>query len=194
MIRQHERALLLARLRRYREMFPAEDDAAARVQALVAAHDDCLLRTCVPGHVTASAFVLDATRTQFLLTHHRKLDRWLQVGGHVDGEADAHLAALREAREESGMAAFTIVPADADLGVPLDVDVHPIPARGSEPRHDHHDLRYLLIAEPGQDLVLSDESHALRWFPLAGFASVLSEPNLRRLAEKAISLLGAGPA
>ena len=190
MIQPTERALLLARLARYRALFPTEDDAAARVQALVEAHDDCLLRTCAPGHVTASAFVLDATRTQFLLTHHRKLDRWLQVGGHVDGQADAHLAALREAREESGMSALTFLPLDADPGVPLDVDVHPIPARGSEPRHDHHDLRFLLVAEPAQDLVLSDESHALRWFPLAEFERVLSEPNLVRLAGKAIRLLG----
>jgi 8-oxo-dGTP pyrophosphatase MutT (NUDIX family) len=190
MISAHDRARLLARLARYRELFPAEDDAAARVQALVETHDDCLLRTCVPGHVTASAFVLDATRTQFLLTHHRKLDRWLQVGGHVDGEADARAAALREAREESGMVEFTVVAPDLDPGVPLDVDVHPIPARGSEPRHEHHDLRYLLIAGRGQDLVLSDESHALRWFPLAEFERVLTEANLLRLARKARQLIG----
>ena len=190
MIRPTERALLLTRLARYRELFSTEDDAATRVQALVETHGDCLLRTCVPGHVTASAFVLDATRTQFLLTHHRKLDRWLQVGGHVDGQADAHLAALREAQEESGMRAFTFLSVDADPSVPLDVDVHPIPARGSEPRHDHHDLRYLLIAEPDQHLVLSDESHALRWFPLAEFAQVLTEPNLLRLARKALQLIG----
>ncbi len=184
-----DRARLLARLARYRAIFPGEDDAALRVQALVAAHDDCLLRTCVPGHVTASAFILDATRTRFLLTHHRKLDRWLQLGGHVDGEPDAREAALREAREESGMSEFTVVPLDAsDPSVPLDVDIHPIPARGSEPRHDHHDLRYLLIAAPGQDLVLSDESHALRWFPVREMESVLAEPNLLRLAAKAIEL------
>jgi 8-oxo-dGTP pyrophosphatase MutT (NUDIX family) len=182
----HRRPLLTL-LERYASRWPDEALVVQRIEHLVRTRDDCLLRTCWPGHVTASAWILSPDRDSFLLTHHRKLGRWLQLGGHVDGEGRVHLAALREAREESGMQRFTLLSPGLELE-PLDVDVHDIPARGSEPAHAHHDVRFLLVADGGEDLVRSDESHDLRWFPLAELDQVAREPSLRRMADKAGTL------
>jgi len=184
----HRRALheLLAR---YAEAWPAEAARADRFAAFVAAHSDCLLRSCLVGHITASAWIVSADGGQALLTHHKKLGRWLQLGGHVDGEPHIERAALREAREESGMTDFAFEPwgAGGEL-VPLDLDVHPIPARGSEPRHEHWDVRFLLRAGPGQSLAVSDESHDLRWFRPAELAAVTDEESVLRLQRKAAAL------
>lgn len=187
------RAPLLTLLRRYADAFPAEVAVVRRIETLVRSHEDCLLRTCVPGHVTASAWIVDADRERFLLTHHRKLNRWLQLGGHVDGESHVHHAALREAREESGMSEFAFVGGDGRLDdvapLPLDVDVHVIPARGTEPEHEHHDVRFLLIARPDQRLAISDESNDLRWFDAGEFASLTSDASVARLFAKAAAVL-----
>ncbi len=168
-------------LDRYAEAWPDEANLVARFRAFCADHADCLLRTCVPGHITASAWITDGDRA--LLTHHRKLDRWLQLGGHVDGEVHVEQAALREAREESGMTALELVRWGPDL-VPLDLDVHRIPARANEPAHDHWDVRFWLRAAAGQALVLSDESHALRWFHPSELATVTGEESVLRLPRK----------
>ncbi len=181
-------------LARYRGCFPGESGVVDRITALVRTHTDCLLRSCPPGHITASAFIVDQNGERFLLTHHRKLNRWLQLGGHVDGESHAAQAALREAREESGMAHFDVVPVQGIAGLPLDVDVHVIPARADEPEHEHHDIRFLLRARPGQDLVLSDESHALLWFRLHELEQIVHEESVLRLGRKARAILAAGAA
>ena len=101
-------------------------------------HPDCLLRSCLSGHLTGSAWIVDASRTRTLLTHHRKLDKWLQPGGHADGQADPLGVALREAEEECGVA---VRPVSTAI---FDVDRHLIPARGDVPAHYHYDLRFML--------------------------------------------------
>lgn len=184
---------LLTLLARYREVHagnPAEIAVVDRIDALVRGHVDCLLRTCQPGHITASTWIVSHDRERFLLTHHKKLNRWLQLGGHVDGQADIPEAALREAREESGLGAFQRFQTGGAL-VPLDVDIHGIPARAAEPAHDHHDIRFLLIAPARAEVIVSDESRALRWFPRAELHAVVTEPGMLRMAAKAAALLGA---
>jgi 8-oxo-dGTP pyrophosphatase MutT (NUDIX family) len=176
-------------LQRHREAAPGDRALCDRFLAFVAGHDDCLLRSCVPGHITASAWILSPDGHRALLTHHRKLDRWLQLGGHVDGEADLHQAALREAREESGMAGFRLCSQQGGLPLPLDLDVHPIPARGAEPAHLHWDVRFLLQALPGQELVLSDESHELRWVDAATLRELTDEESVLRLHRRAAAWL-----
>ena len=160
-----------------------------RFEEFVRRHEDCLLRSCAPGHITASAWIVSPDRRRFLLTHHRKLRRWLQLGGHVDGAQDVEEAALREAREESGMERFELFPTGGDV-CPLDLDVHRIPAREAEPEHLHYDVRFLLVAAPGQVLDRSGESLDLRWFSAAGTSPVSSEESLLRLARKAAVCLG----
>lgn len=190
---------LLVLLARYAERFPAERGEVSRWREFVLAHADCLERTCPPGHLTGSAWILSPDRTSVLLTHHRKLGRWLQLGGHADGEADLLAVALREAREESGMERFTpFGPGGAERDaalVPLDLDVHEIPARGAEPAHLHYDVRWLLVAAPGQDLVVSDESTDLRWVPRRELAGFVDEESQLRMERKTRELLGRlGPA
>lgn len=190
---------LLALLAAYREAHPDEAETAERVETLVRAHSDCFERSCLPGHITGSAWIVSPERDRFLLTHHRKLGRWLQLGGHADGDHDVHAVALREAREESGMQHFGFhgLPAPAEGSgtaavLPLDIDVHRIPARPGEPEHEHHDIRFLLVADAGQEIQISDESLDLRWFARGEAASVCEEESLGRLARKAAALLGDG--
>lgn len=179
-------------LSRYRADHPDEAGLAQRFLTFTATHDDCLERTCQPGHITASCWILTADHRHCLLTHHRKLGRWLQLGGHVDGEGQVERAALREAQEESGMQRFRWpVAGDGRLRV-LDLDVHPIPARGAEPAHDHWDVRFLLVAEPDQALRISAESNDLRWCPVDGLAQYTAEQSVLRLQTKAVRLLAAG--
>jgi len=172
---------LLELLRDYRTRHPEEADCAERIAKLVAEHSDCFERSCLPGHITASAWIVDPTGDRALLTHHRKLDAWLQLGGHADGDTDVRRVALREAQEESGMTSFEVLAA----GLPIDVDVHEIPARPGEPAHEHHDIRFLLRAQPNQRLVISNESKDLRWFDRTELEPLLRDESIGRMARKA---------
>jgi 8-oxo-dGTP pyrophosphatase MutT (NUDIX family) len=179
----------------YRELHPTETDVVDHIRALVEGQVDCFERTCRPGHITASAWILSSDRHQCLLAHHRQLDCWLQLGGHADGQTQVDQVALREAREESGMSGFDLVYIDGAL-LPLDVDVHQIPARWDEEgrlledAHEHHDVRFLLIAHAEQQLRVSDESHALAWFPLDEVPQQTGEESVLRMLRKALELLG----
>jgi 8-oxo-dGTP pyrophosphatase MutT (NUDIX family) len=175
------RHALLALLASYAARFPDETAVVERFRAFVAAYDDCFERTCVPGHVTGSAWVVSHDGAQCLLTHHRKLGRWLQLGGHSDGDPDTARVALREATEESGIAGLALAP-----GVqPLDLDAHEIPARGADPAHVHYDVRFLIVAPRDATLTMSDESLALRWFPTDRPLAVEHDESVSRLLRKA---------
>jgi 8-oxo-dGTP pyrophosphatase MutT (NUDIX family) len=175
-----KRQPLIQLLTEYQCRYPEDRDRVERVLSFVERRPDCFERTCLEGHITASAWVLSADKKHFLLTHHRKLNRWLQVGGHADGDSEVDKVALREAQEESGMPNFEFYD-EAGRRTPIDVDVHEIPARGNEPAHWHYDIRYCLVADPGQELVISEESHDLRWFPMEELESVVSEESLLRM-------------
>jgi 8-oxo-dGTP pyrophosphatase MutT (NUDIX family) len=134
--------------------------------------------------------VVSHDRAKFLLTHHRKLGRWLQLGGHSDGDPDPAQVALREAREESGIAGLALVPIDGRVQ-PLDLDAHEIPARGDEPAHVHYDVRFLVVAPPDAVVAVSEESLALRWFPAACPLDVAHDASVARLLVKADRASGA---
>jgi 8-oxo-dGTP pyrophosphatase MutT (NUDIX family) len=157
---------------------PTSDQARTRdaMIAFIDAHPlDAHERSSVQGHLTASGLVLDAPRERALLTFHRKLGRWLQLGGHCDGDANLAGAALREAREESGIDELAIDP------VPIDVDIHSIPARASEPEHLHLDTRFLVFAPPGAREKLSAESLELGWFTPREARDLDTDDSVRRL-------------
>lgn len=179
---------LLDLLDAYEKQYPDESSCVGKIRALTQAHENCFTRDCRPGHITASCWIVSHDLERVLLTHHRKLGLWLQVGGHADGDPWPLDVALREAREESGMARFRVV-ASGEPAIPFDLDVHQIPAHKHEPAHEHHDVRYLLVAEPGQPLIMSDESNDLRWFTAAELTGVLHEESLLRMREKARLLL-----
>ena len=158
---------------------PADEDqraVRARMLAFLDEHPrDAHLRTNLVGHLTASAAVVDARGERILLTHHRKLGRWLQVGGHCDGDANLAAVALREATEESGIEGLVVDP------VPVDLDVHPIPARAGEPEHLHLDTRFRVVAPEGAEIVVSGESLELGWFSRAEAEEVGVDGSVVRL-------------
>jgi 8-oxo-dGTP pyrophosphatase MutT (NUDIX family) len=178
-------------LDRYDARHPSERSTTDRIRDLVVAHADCFDRTCRPGHITASAWITTPARDRFLLVHHRKLGRWLQPGGHADGQTDAAAVALREATEETGLSQLRHAEhAEASNATPLDLDVHVIPARydaaGSvvEDAHEHHDIRFLIIAEGDLVPEASDESHAVRWFTPEELHAITDEESVLRLWRK----------
>ncbi len=187
------RADLINLLERYAQSHPDERATASRILALIQSEPRCFLRDCHPGHITASAWIVSRESRAVLLTHHRKLDRWLQLGGHTDGESDVLRAAIREAQEESGIAELVPLPRGGEPRI-LDLDVHEIPARQDEPAHQHHDIRFLLETSEHTPLARQKaESKALRWFPAAGIEARFSEESLARMARKAALWLSRTP-
>jgi 8-oxo-dGTP pyrophosphatase MutT (NUDIX family) len=153
------------------------------MHAFVSAYADCFRRELDVGHVTGSAWVLSRDRRRVLLTHHRKLDLWLQLGGHADGESDVRLVALREAQEESGLRSVRLA-AEAVF----DVDVHPIPVRATEPEHFHYDVRFLFEADDSESLTVSGESYDLAWIELERVAELSGDRSVARMVRKSFAL------
>ena len=168
---------LKALLAEYRGRWPQESATVARFDAFVDSHPDCFHRSCRVGHITGSAWLVDMAGDRVLLAHHAKLGRWLQPGGHSDGDPDTLAVALRETREESGLDVRAL-----DDAI-FDIDVHRIPARGREPAHLHFDVRFLVQAEHDRFRV-SDESHALAWVPAVGLDALTDEESVLRMARK----------
>ncbi len=161
---------------------PAVDGARERMLGFLDDHPDALHRSCVAGHLTGSAMVVDADRRQFLLMLHTKLRRWLQPGGHADGDANLAAVALKEASEETGIAGLSVV-------VPaIDLDVHLVEIR-NEPAHLHLDVRFLVLAPPGAAHQANHESLGLRWLSRAELAAVGEASDLDRLAGAALATL-----
>jgi 8-oxo-dGTP pyrophosphatase MutT (NUDIX family) len=137
-----------------------QDTLRHAVLAFLAARPDACLRECVPGHITASALVVDHTGTRALLTLHPRFGRWLQLGGHCeDTDADIVAAALREATEESGIDDLTLDPTLAAL------HVHPVTCSLGVPTR-HLDMQFIAHAPANAEIACSDESLDLRWWPL----------------------------
>jgi len=163
----------------------AEARDLATIRDFVARHPhDPFDRAIAEGHLTGAAIVVDAAGRRVLLLHHRKLQRWLQPGGHGDpGERTGEEVALREAREETGLEGLVL---HEGAPRPLDVDVHAIPARGHEPAHLHLDLRYLVIAPEGAPTTLQEEeASALRWFGWEELEGLGLDHGLTRALHKA---------
>ena len=151
--------------------------------------ESCFYRDCLPGHITGSAVLLDKKFEKIVLTHHKKLNKWLQLGGHSDGDWLTSRVAKREAFEESGIECLDLIsPTDftttnAEAALPLDFDIHHIPARKDEPEHLHYDVRFIMIAHE-ERLQISDESNDLAWFKLDNVKTVTKEISTLRQIEK----------
>jgi 8-oxo-dGTP pyrophosphatase MutT (NUDIX family) len=177
--------LLRPLLEAYRTRWPDED--VAPFEALLDDAADPFRRERTAGHYTASAWLVSRDGDSVLMTHHRKLDRWLQLGGHADGDRDLARAALREAEEESGLHGLRVEP---EL---FDVDRHWIPERGDVPGHWHYDARFVVHAGPDEAFIVSEESHALAWRGIRALVDdEAADPSIRRMARKWLGRSGGG--
>ena len=170
---------VLSLLNQYIEDEPENRHSAALLIAFAEQEQNCCERTLLNGHFTGSCWLVSKDGKRVLLTHHKKLERWLQLGGHADGDSDLAQVALREAQEESGLSDLTVEP---DI---FDLERHTIPARGAEPEHYHHDVRFVVHANGSEDFIVSDESHALAWRVISELVDdVDAEASIRRMARK----------
>ncbi|MBK5291806.1 MAG: NUDIX hydrolase [Acidobacteriia bacterium] len=175
-----DRSSLLRELETYQAATPQEETMRLQLIRFVTTHEQCFSRNLQLGHITASAWVLDLDGNHVLLTHHRKLNRWLQLGGHTEGEARLVDSALRETREESGLLEVKAVREEI-----FDLDIHTIPARGPEPEHLHYDVRFLLQASRQAPLLVSSESKNLAWVKLDEVQRLNPAESMMRMVRKA---------
>ena len=174
------RRKLLNLLREYGDRYPEEAETADRFVAFVKAHHRCFDRDLWAGHITGSAWIVDTDGTDVLLTHHKKLDIWVQLGGHSDSNPDTAVVAQTEATEESGLAVRFV-----DTRI-FDLDIHQIPARKNDPAHFHYDVRFAFMADE-RDYVVSSESNALAWVGLSMLEDYSQEASLLRMRRKWLS-------
>jgi 8-oxo-dGTP pyrophosphatase MutT (NUDIX family) len=165
----------------YFERHPGEADLRPRLEPARRGGQSLLHRTSLPYHWTASAWIVDARHQEVLLLMHPKLGRWLQPGGHADGDGDLPRVAVKEAREETGIAALRL-----DSDEIFDLDVTPIPARGPEPAHFHVDARYLIGADRDAPLDPSREAISVSWVRIDSLLDA-EDAGLRRMAAKTLA-------
>jgi 8-oxo-dGTP pyrophosphatase MutT (NUDIX family) len=148
-----------------------------------ATHDDALHRSCEAGHFTGSAAVVDAAGERVMVMHHNKAGRWLQPGGHADGDGNLAGVALRESWEETGLDGLSIWP------VPIDVDIHQVRFPDAPP-HLHLDVRFVVRAPAGAVATGNDESAAVRWVTIDELATLDTDGSVLRLCTRALELVG----
>ena len=173
------REWLLRRLALYTPFDDREGELRAEMQRFVGEHADPFRRELVQGHVTGSAWVVDPGREHVLLVWHRKLGKWLQPGGHIEGDPSVLESARREAREETGVEDIRSLSEDI-----FDLDIHPIPATPKEPAHLHYDVRFLFEADRDETPVVSPESREVAWIRLEDAGRFNSDESMRRMMAK----------
>lgn len=162
----------------YAARYPHESACVERFQKLAEKWPHCLRREQLPAHLTGSAWAVDAGGTRVALVHHKKLDRWLQPGGHADGDEDLLGVAKKELFEETGLTAPLVT------GALFDLDIHEIPERATMPRHLHYDVRFAFRLTGEQALQVSDESNEAAWIPLGKEFDRIADASLMRMKEK----------
>lgn len=171
----------------------ADDKERADVQHIIALaqqHPNITSPLCEVGHITGSALIVHLASRRVLLNHHRKFDRWMQFGGHMDNDLAPHITALREAREETGLSDVWIVDGPhLATPRPFDVDIHLVPRRGERPEHLHLDLRYLIATRQPDAAQATEESNAIRWFGYDDLDALGLEPGVWRMIHKAQAVL-----
>jgi 8-oxo-dGTP pyrophosphatase MutT (NUDIX family) len=179
--RAEDLALVVEALGAYEAVDQAQAEVRATMLAFATRHPDALWRTCAEGHFTGSALVVDAAAERVLVLLHTKLQKWLQPGGHLDGDANLAASALREASEETGIERLQVVVP------PVDLDIHEV-RPPAEPPHLHLDIRFVVLAPAGATVVGNHESQALRWVTPAELDGLGADESLHRLTERGLAL------
>ena len=170
---------ILKLIKNYESEFPNEQQTLLRLSRFVSSNSRCFERKLLSGHITGSAWIMDRELEKTLLTHHKKLNRWIQPGGHADGNPKVAEVAMREAKEESGLGNLILLSDEI-----FDVDVHLIPAVQKEPAHYHFDCRFLIRCEGDESYTVSNESHDLAWVPLSDIRRYTEEESVLRMVAK----------
>ena len=177
----HRKPVLDA-LKVYLQKFPEEKAVILQMRHFIEATADCFCRSHIAGHMTGSSWLLNPQKDKVLLTHHKKLGKWLQCGGHADGDDNIWQVALKEAVEESGITDISFLSMEI-----FDIDIHEIPAYKTVPAHLHYDVRFLMQA-PTENFIISSESNDLKWFDKATLHQLIAEgklsPSLKRMVLK----------
>lgn len=169
---------LTEQLEKYLRRYPLET-APPKCLVFIQSQPDCFNRRCFQnGHFTASAWVVNSNHDKFLLTHHRKIGKWMQLGGHVEQSRDLLAEAMREVKEESGLPSS---PLSLDI---FDIDIHQVPAFQNDPAHLHYDLRYLLLADEKHPLLRTSESNELRWIDRHEIGNLTQEESVIKMVRK----------
>ncbi len=172
---------LLTLLQQYKTTFMEEAAYRRRSINFVQQNADCFYRELWPAHVTGSSWVVNPQRSHVLMLHHKKHDQWFQPGGHADGQADILAVALRETSEETGLDLKAISLLNDDI---FDIDIHAIPPVGSEPAHEHIDVRFLVEIDDFISIPGNDESHQVIWVPLDKVSAFNNNRSTYRMLEK----------
>lgn len=135
------------------------------------------------AHFTASAWILSSDKSKVLLLHHTKLDKWLQPGGHADGELDLLKVALKEAKEETGLVDLQLLTPEI-----FDIDIHTIPQRKEVPEHEHFDVRFAFITSNENKIEINNESKAYKWIKLQEINQITQEQSILRMQQKSKTL------
>lgn len=163
----------------YRLRYPEEAEVINQFEEFLAEVDNPLDRNTLPGHLTACVWIRSFDHTKVLLVDHKKLGKWVQLGGHIDPGEDPLEAAGREAREESGLESLRLVSPDI-----YDLSIHQFPAIGDMPAHRHYDIRFLFEADGDELPINSPESHAVHWIKREDLPQYTSEESVIRLSNK----------
>lgn len=176
------REQVIAALEAYQPTNKQELLMAVRMKDFIKANPGCFERSQPEGHMTASAWITNREQTACVLLHHAKLQRWLQPGGHADGQTNLLQVALKEATEETGLTSLSIVSSAI-----FDVDIHPIPANAKDPAHDHYDVRFHFFADLNEVPTSNHESRACKWVPFSRLTAYTQEESVLRMARKSLA-------
>lgn len=174
---------LVELLQKYMPTDSWEQDCKEKMFEFIKQHTDCFERSLNIGHFTGSVWLLNHDKSKALLTHHAKLDKWMQLGGHCDGDSDILNVALKEAQEESGIQ--HIIPISKNI---FDIDIHLVPARGDRKEHYHYDVRFLLQVIGNDSLVQNHESKELRWISKSREELPTTNRSVVRMFDKWLSI------
>jgi ADP-ribose pyrophosphatase YjhB (NUDIX family) len=179
-----DRKDILSELALYKTIYHEEKLFISSFTELIEKHDNCFERSLLSGHITGSAWVLNPTFSKALLVHHANLNRWLQPGGHADGDENLRRVSYKELVEETGL-----FKAKLHAETIFDLDIHLIPEHKKTPKHHHYDIRYLFLADEIDDIRVSKESKEVKWWELDNISDLVNhDRSIIRLVEKSRNL------